>query len=219
MALQHTWNRGDILYMLSKHSGHVLLVIVYSLTQGCLSRIRAATSAVQLTLNLCNAAYSIQHDRILNIPRWYMNIAMSNDISESSESTFRSYTPALAKAYAAGRGSYHENLFNTIIDNHKSTGGSMQVLLDIGCGPGNSTRPLARHFDSAFGIDPSPEMINTARNLSAAPDTASGKSIIFSVGKAEEMDGPFRETEHGVDLLTSGTAVCTLRTLGPSDLV
>ncbi|CAD6573198.1 MAG: hypothetical protein ASARMPRED_005930 [Alectoria sarmentosa] len=131
---------------------------------------------------------------------------MSNDISESSESTFRSYTPALAKAYAAGRGSYHENLFNTIIDNHKSTGGSMQVLLDIGCGPGNSTRPLARHFDSAFGIDPSPEMINTARNLSAAPDTASGKSIIFSVGKAEEMDGPFRETEHGVDLLTSGTA-------------
>ncbi|CAD6572751.1 MAG: hypothetical protein ASARMPREDX12_005429 [Alectoria sarmentosa] len=131
---------------------------------------------------------------------------MSNDISESSESTFRSYTPALAKAYAAGRGSYHENLFNTIIDNHKSTGGSMQVLLDIGCGPGNSTRPLARHFDSAFGIDPSPEMINTARNLSAAPDTASGKSIIFSVGKAEEMDGPFRETGHGVDLLTSGTA-------------
>ena len=93
----------------------------------------------------------------------------------------------------------------------------MHVLLDIGCGPGNSTRPLARHFDSAIGIDPSPEMINTARNLSAeSPETASGKSIIFSVGRAEEMDGPFRETGHGVDLLTSGTAVRTsLRTVGP----
>ena len=127
----------------------------------------------------------------------------------SEESTFRSYTPAMAKNYATHRGSYHENLFNVILDKHKSTGGAMKVLLDVGCGPGNSTRPLARHFDNAFGLDPSSEMINTAKNLSAESpgETASGKSITFGVGKAEDMDGEFRQPELGVDLLTSGTAV------------
>ena len=85
----------------------------------------------------------------------------------------------------------------------------MQVLLDIGCGPGNSTRPLARHFDSAFGIDASPEMINTAKKLSTEfpKETASGNSINFIVGRAEEMNGPFKEPGHGVDLLVSGMAV------------
>ena len=135
---------------------------------------------------------------------------MSNNIViTSEESTFKSYTPALAKAYVASRGSYHENLFKVILDNHRSTGGAMQVLLDVGCGPGNSTRPLARHFGSAFGIDPSPEMINTAKNFSAESpeETASGKNITFCVGRAEDMNGPFRKPGQAVDLLTSGMAV------------
>lgn len=133
-----------------------------------------------------------------------------NAAKPSEESTFKSYTPAMAKAYAAGRGSYHEDLFKIILDKHRATGGAMQVLLDVGCGPGNSTRPLARHFDSAFGIDPSPEMINTGKDLSAESpeETSSGKSITFCLGRAEDMDGPFRRPGHGVDLLTSGMAVC-----------
>ena len=136
----------------------------------------------------------------------------TNTAQSSEESTFRSYTPALAKAYAAGRESYDENLFKVILDKHTSTGGAMQVLLDVGCGPGNSTRPLAKHFASAFGIDPSPEMVNTAKNLSTKfpQETASGESITFSVGKAEDMDGPFRQPGYGVDLLTSGMAVRVL---------
>lgn len=85
----------------------------------------------------------------------------------------------------------------------------MQVLLDLGCGPGRSTRPLAKEFHSAFGIDASPEMINTAKNLSAESpnETTSVKSITFCVGRAEDMNGPFREEGYGVDLLVSGTAV------------
>lgn len=135
-----------------------------------------------------------------------------NTVKSSEESTFKSYTPALAKAYAAGRGSYHEGLIKVILDNHRSTGGAMQVLLDVGCGPGNSTRPLARHFGSAYGIDPSPGMINAAKSLSAESpeETANGKSIIFCVSKAEDMDGPFRQPGHGVDLLTSAMAVSVL---------
>lgn len=138
------------------------------------------------------------------------SIKMSNNITNSSEeSTFRSYTPALAKAYAAGRGSYHENLFKIILDHHRSTGGAMQVLLDVGCGPGNSTRPLAKEFSSAFGIDASPEMINTAKKLSteSPKETASGESITFCVSRAEDMNGPFKEPGHEVDLLISGSAV------------
>ena len=97
----------------------------------------------------------------------------------------------------------------------------MQVLLDVGCGPGNSTRPLARYFDSAFGIDPSPEMINTAKTLSAASpkETASGKTIDFSVGRAEEMHGPFREPGNHIDLLTSGTAVRIFLAPSATDLI
>ena len=138
---------------------------------------------------------------------------MSNNMTKPfEESTFKSYTPALAKAYAAARGSYHANLFNVIIDHHKSTGGALHVLADVGCGPGNSTRPLARHFDSAFGIDPSPEMINTAKSLSveSPEETASGKSITFCIGRAEGMSGLFCKSEDRVDLLTSGVAVRVL---------
>ncbi|KAM0796858.1 S-adenosyl-L-methionine-dependent methyltransferase [Usnea florida] len=143
-------------------------------------------------------------------PHWgKFELSRSEDMAEpSEEGTFRSYTPSLAKAYAANRGSYNENLCRVILDNHRSSGGAMKVLLDVGCGPGNSTRPLARYFDSAFGIDPSPEMINTAKALSAASpeETASGKTIDFSIGRAEDMNGPFREPGNQVDLLTSGMA-------------
>lgn len=88
----------------------------------------------------------------------------------------------------------------------------MQILLDVGCGPGRSTRPLAKEFHSAFGIDASPEMINTAKKLSTESpnETAKGKSITFCVGNAEDMNGPFRDEGHGVDLLVSGTAVGVL---------
>lgn len=149
------------------------------------------------------------------------NIKMSNTNTKSSEEiTFKSYTPALAKAYAAGRTSYHESLFKIILHHHRSTGGAMQVLLDVGCGPGRSTRPLAMEFRSAFGIDASPEMINTAKNLSSESpnETASGKSITFTVGRAEDMNGPFRAEGHGVDLLVSGTAVRVLLANKPHHL-
>ena len=147
---------------------------------------------------------------------------MSSNITKSSEeSTFKSYTPALAKAYAAGRGSYHEDLFKIILDHHRSTGGAMQVLLDVGCGPGNSTRPLAKEFSSAFGIDASPEMINTAKKLSteSPEETASGKSITFCLGRAEDMNGLFKEPGHEVDLLISGTAVRSKKSTSATILI
>ena len=127
--------------------------------------------------------------------------------THQEERTFRQYNPEQAKAYAAGRSSYHDNLYQTIFDHHSSTGGAFKTLMDVGCGPGNATRPLAKRFETAYGVDPSPEMINTANRLGG--ETASGKPIDFLVGRAEDMGGSNwdKPIEGKVDLLTAGMAV------------
>ena len=38
-------------------------------------------------------------------------------------------------------------------------------LLDLGCGIGRMTAPLAAHFDETVGVDVSPQMIERAREL------------------------------------------------------
>ena len=82
--------------------------------------------------------------------------------------------------------------------------------MDVGCGPGNATRPLAKRFDTAYGTDPSLEMIRTAKKLSMASqegETASGKKINFMVAKAEDMGSSEWDIGDKVDLLTAGMAV------------
>ena len=128
------------------------------------------------------------------------------------EPTFRRYTPAQAKAYAWSRGSYNPELIDVILNHHRSTGGSFDTLLDVGCGPGNSTRPLAIHFDTAYGLDPSQEMVNAAKGIgmeAEESETASGGKINFVHGRSEEL-GWMRHASCKVDLLTSAMAVRTL---------
>lgn len=75
----------------------------------------------------------------------------------------------------------------------------MQVLIDVSCGPWYPTRPLTRHLDAVFSINPSLETFNTAKSLSAeSPDeTASSKSLAFYVGSAEEVNGLLQKPEPG----------------------
>ena len=137
-------------------------------------------------------------------------VAMPEKVSE--ERTFKEYSAAQAKAYASGRDTWNEKIFQKVLDHHKATGGYSGVLVDVGCGPGNSTRPLARHFDNAYGIDPSPEMINTARQLGAeveGGETAEHGRIEYEVGRAELMT-TLRESGRKADLLTSAMAVGTM---------
>ena len=75
----------------------------------------------------------------------------------------------------------------------------MQVLIDVSCGPWYPTKPLTRHLDAVFNINPSLETFNNAKSLSAeSPDgTASSKSPAFYVGSAEEVNGLLQKPEPG----------------------
>jgi 2-polyprenyl-3-methyl-5-hydroxy-6-metoxy-1,4-benzoquinol methylase len=127
----------------------------------------------------------------------------TNMSSKASDPTFRSYTLAEAKIYAAHRLSYSEDLYNVVLSHHASTDGQFNLLLDVGCGPGNATRDLASSFDEVVGADPGEEMINAARELEG--ETKSGKKIRFEVCGAEELT-KIEGLEGKVDLLTAAMA-------------
>ncbi|KAJ5248735.1 S-adenosyl-L-methionine-dependent methyltransferase [Penicillium chermesinum] len=126
-----------------------------------------------------------------------------------SDPTFSKYTTGQAQKYAKERTSYADELYRLVIERHVRTGGALNVLADIGCGPGNATRDLAHSFDTAIGLDPGTEMINTARRLGGS--TSSGKPIQYIVCGAEHISRVLEEScpgvkGHGVDLLTAAMA-------------
>ena len=128
-----------------------------------------------------------------------------------SDPTFSNYTKDQAKTYAEHRPSYAKPLYDVIIGHHVQTGGQLNVVADVGCGPGNATRDLALSFDYAIGVDPGVEMINTARQLGGY--TAAHQKISYAVSGAETFDASIRETlpvveeNGGVDLVTAAMAV------------
>ena len=129
---------------------------------------------------------------------------MATTTGPNEDPTFRKYEAHQAQAYAKGRGSYPDELYNTLLRHHEASGGQFEALLDVGCGPGNATRDLAINFDHAVGVDPGAEMINTARQLGGDAKTG---PIRFRVAAAEECGnavGPEGET---FDLIASAMAV------------
>ena len=133
-------------------------------------------------------------------------------MSTLSDPTFTKYTNNQAQKYAELRGTYTDPLFKIIIDHHAQTGGNFKVLVDVGCGPGNATKPLAHSFDYVVGLDPGVEMINTARDLGGK--TAIDQSIVYAVSGAEAIASSIRdnlpsiEDNEGVDMITAAMAVC-----------
>ena len=126
----------------------------------------------------------------------------------AEEKTFKAFNSKQAQAYLAGRGSYPDRLYELILRAHGSTGSPFGNLVDVGCGPGNSTRPLAKHFDRTWGIDPSEGMIEKARQLSedVESETKSGKKVVWEIGREENVGAGGREGE--VDMITAAMAVC-----------
>ncbi|RDW64005.1 hypothetical protein BP5796_10507 [Coleophoma crateriformis] len=120
----------------------------------------------------------------------------------NTDPTFRSYSASQAQTYATYRTSYPERFYRTILDFHHATGGQDGFLVDVGCGPGNATRDLARFFDVALGVDPGAGMIEAARGLGGV--TKRGGPVAYEVAAAEEFA---RVTgEQPVDLVVAAMA-------------
>lgn len=147
---------------------------------------------------------------------------------EVSEKTFSTFSKSQSAAYAAARFDYTPLLYNTILAHHVTTSGAHELIVDIGCGPGQAARGFAPHFRTTIGLDPSPNMIATARELTTQPvatqptttsESATKESatavsapiqstIRFDVSAAEELGANLNPpvAEHSVDLLVAANA-------------
>jgi SAM-dependent methyltransferase len=123
----------------------------------------------------------------------------------ASDPTFRSYKPAQAQQYAAGRPAYPPVLYQHIYAEHAASGGGFGIVVDVGCGPGIATRDLALTFEHAVGIDPGEEMIKTARERGG--ETKKGEKIRYEVCEAERIASAPGMPLGEVDLIAVATAV------------
>ena len=84
--------------------------------------------------------------------------------------------------YISGRPRYSERLIAKLA---LETGlGSGSRVLDLGCGPGSLTLPLARHCGTTIGFDEDAAMMEAAREASAA----AGIDVDWRVGSSFDLD-------------------------------
>lgn len=112
--------------------------------------------------------------------------------------TFTKYSAKQAHEYTQHRSGYPPQLIQHILAHHAQTGGNYGTVLDVGCGPGNSTRDLASDFSHAIGVDPSKEMTSVAKKIGGT--TKAGNLIEYLTSDAEVCDGV---QSSSVDLLTA----------------
>ncbi|KAM0716775.1 hypothetical protein Q7P37_008220 [Cladosporium fusiforme] len=124
-----------------------------------------------------------------------------SDTAHVREKTFRNYDKAKGNYYAENRMAYHPSVYATIIEHHTATGGHLDNVLDLGCGPGLATGELAGHFNHATGLDPSEGMLDAARSLNLK--TSTGEPVRFELSSAEDMAGLEDES---IDLITAANA-------------
>ena len=105
------------------------------------------------------------------------------------------------------------------LDEHSRTPLSGKTALDVGCGAGLLTEPLARLGAQVTGIDASPDVIAVAREHSKAM----GLAIDYRAGDVQELEGQFdlitcmEVIEHVADAAAFVKAVA--RRLAPSGLL
>lgn len=97
---------------------------------------------------------------------------------------------ALARGYACHRPALHRPIVARI-QRHLAWHRRMERALDIGCGSGLSTAPLATLAKRCYGLEPSTTMLRWARQI--APDAC------FASGKTEQL--PFGSCQF--DLITA----------------
>ena len=86
-----------------------------------------------------------------------------------------------AAHYLQGRPPYSDRLIGTVAQLCGLDGGG--IMLDLGCGPGQLARAFRPHVAAATGIDPEPEMLALARQLT----DAAGLAITFQEGSSQDL--------------------------------
>jgi SAM-dependent methyltransferase len=71
-----------------------------------------------------------------------------------------------SESYARFRPGYPGEFFDDLIRRFRLDGSGR--LLDLGCGTGQLTIPLAQHFSEATGMDPEPDMLTAAAQHAVA---------------------------------------------------
>ena len=127
-------------------------------------------------------------------------MAASSDL----DPTFRQYSTDQVQKYAQSRGAYPGELYDAVMKFHTETGGQFDTVLDLGCGPGNATRDLARYFDHAYGADPGDEMIGQAQSLGGK--TRAGIDVEYRVSAAEDIGEAQGLMPGSVDMITAAMA-------------
>lgn len=120
------------------------------------------------------------------------------------EQTFRSYSKDDAAKYAQHRQQYSDALYDDVLSHHTSTGGALETVLDLGCGPGLATFRLARSFTKTIGLDPSEGMIAVARSLAESSPDKAEQAVKFDVSTSEDIS-PALIPDSSVDLITAAT--------------
>lgn len=99
--------------------------------------------------------------------------------------------------YARYRRPYQAKIFSDIIAYYHLDGKGH--LLDLGCGTGELTVPLAPYFEEAIGVDPSRDMLVEAKERAKTKDI---HNIRWIEGRAEDIDQPIGS----VRLTTAGVS-------------
>lgn len=99
--------------------------------------------------------------------------------------------------YAKYRIAYPEEVFEAVLSRYPSNGTG--TLLDLGCGTGEITVPLASHFNRVYGLDINSEMLEEARNRA---EQSGIHNIEWKLAPAEEMENHVLQA----DLITAGNS-------------
>ena len=101
------------------------------------------------------------------------------DVASHASDIFK----ATAGYYSRFRPGYPDALIDHIVN--RFVLGASSRILDLGCGTGQLTIPLAAHVGEVFGIDPEPEMLVEAERQAASAGVG---SITWILGSSDDLD-------------------------------
>lgn len=118
--------------------------------------------------------------------------------AQSNENVFKGAN--YADDYRKGRPKHPESLMAAILDFLKKGFklDELNLAVDVGCGPGESTEILQPHFKQVIGLDYSQEMIENALNHNTFAN------VDYKMSTAESMP---MINDCSVDLVTAGRAI------------